>query len=32
MKSNFMIGALYSFWKEAWEEHKTLLNGRELMA
>lgn len=30
MKTNF-ISNLFSFWKEAWNENKTLLNGRELL-
>lgn len=27
----YLISDLFDFWKEAWNENKTLLNGRELM-
>lgn len=31
MKKNNMIGGLLSYWKEAWDENKTLLTGSELL-
>ena len=30
MKKSNLFNGLYSFWKEAWDEHKTILTGAEL--